>query len=101
MSSVANVILNRTARDNSNVTYECVKRLQFSSMTAPNDPELRLGPDPLDPSDWAAWGQAVSIVSQAAQGNHGAHDANQTVCSDVMTPTTGDPSIHNTDRQAF
>jgi conjugal transfer mating pair stabilization protein TraG len=69
MQSVANVILNRAKRDGSDVADECLKRLQFSSMTAPNDPELRLGPDPLDPADWAAWGQAVNIVDQAAFNN--------------------------------
>jgi hypothetical protein len=69
MASVANVILNRAARDNSAVADECLKRLQFSSMTYPADPEIRLGPDPEDAADWAAWQTAVNIAVQAASGN--------------------------------
>lgn len=62
MQSVINVICNRAARDSISVTAECLKRLQFSSMTAPGDPELHLGPDPLVPTDWASWEQAVMLV---------------------------------------
>ena len=63
MQSVINVICNRAVRDGTTVAAECLKRLQFSSMTAPGDPELHLGPDPLIASDWASWEQAVALVA--------------------------------------
>ena len=62
MQSVANVILNRVARHNTDAYSECVKRLQFSSITAKGDPELILWPDENDPQ----WKIAESIAAQAA-----------------------------------
>ena len=63
MQSVINVICNRASRDGTAISTECLKRLQFSSMTAPGNPELRLGPDPLDLADWVSWEQAVALAA--------------------------------------
>lgn len=67
MQSVMNVILNRAARDRSTPYAECVKRLQFSSITAKGDPELTLWPV-LGTPDWLAWQQAQQLVAQAVAG---------------------------------
>ncbi|HEV2133783.1 MAG TPA: cell wall hydrolase [Terracidiphilus sp.] len=64
MQSVANVIVNRAARWKSTVYWECVRPLQFSSMTAKNDPELSLWPRETD----AEWAQALELAAQAAAG---------------------------------
>src|ERR1700728_553387 len=49
MQSILNVLQNRAKRDNTTMYAESVKRLQFSSMTAPGDPELALWPADGDP----------------------------------------------------
>ena len=64
MQSVANVILNRAAKDGSTAYAEVVKPLQFSSMTAKGDPELALWPADNDQS----WDAALDIAELAAAG---------------------------------
>lgn len=64
MQSVANVILNRAAKNATTIYAECTKRLQFSSMTAPGDPELTLWPSDRDPQ----WLAAQQIANQAELG---------------------------------
>lgn len=62
MQSVGNVILNRAAKHGTTVWAVCTARLQFSSLTAPGDPELGLWPADGD----AQWGEALEIAAQAA-----------------------------------
>lgn len=64
MQSVANVILNRAAKNRTNAWTECTRRLQFSSMTAPGDPELTLWPADGDHE----WEIAQHIASLADLG---------------------------------
>jgi Cell Wall Hydrolase len=64
MQSVANVIMNRAARRWTSPYVECVRPLQFSSITAKGDPELTLWPEPSD----ASWIQAQEIAGYAAGG---------------------------------
>lgn len=65
MQSVVNVILNRAQKRASSPYAECIRPLQFSSITAKGDPELNLWPLPADPQ----WKIASSIVQDAADGN--------------------------------
>jgi hypothetical protein len=64
MQSVANVIANRAARRNTDAYTECVRPLQFSSITAKGDPELSFWPNDEDPQ----WQAALGIAGQAAVG---------------------------------
>jgi len=64
MQSVANVILNRAAQKATDAYTECTRRLQFSSITAPKDPELSLWPNDGDPQ----WEMALAMAELAAQG---------------------------------
>jgi hypothetical protein len=64
MTSVANVVMNRVAKNNSSPYVECVKPLQFSSITAKGDPELALWPTATDPQ----WALALAIAEEAAVG---------------------------------
>lgn len=64
MQSVANVIVNRTAKHGSTAWAEIVKPLQFSSITAKGDPELALWPADDDPS----WSAALDLAELAAAG---------------------------------
>jgi hypothetical protein len=64
MQSVINCIVNRCAKDKSTPYQECIKRLQFSSLTATGDPELTLWPQPSD----VQWLNAQDLVTQAEAG---------------------------------
>lgn len=64
MTSVMNVIQNRAARDKTSCYAECVKRLQFSSITATGDPELTLWPAEDDPQ----FIEAQTLAQYAASG---------------------------------
>ncbi len=64
MQSVANVILNRAAKHQTTPYTECIRPLQFSSMTAKGDPELMLWPADAD----AQWGVALDLAERAAAG---------------------------------
>ena len=64
MKSVANVILNRSAKHHLTVYEVCVLPLQFSSMTAKGDPELNLWPNDGD----AQWQVALGIAALASGG---------------------------------
>lgn len=61
MQSVANVVMNRSAKRRTSPYTECVRKLQFSSMTAKGDPQLTLYPSVNDPS----WVDAQTIAAQA------------------------------------
>lgn len=61
MVAVGCVLRNRVARDKSTFYAEVVKRLQFSSITAPGDPELSLYPVTTDPS-WVLAGKCALLV---------------------------------------
>lgn len=65
MQSVANVIMNRAVAHGTDVWSVCTKKLQFSSLTAPGDPELTLWPSDSDPQ----WVMALQIAQQAASGS--------------------------------
>lgn len=58
MAAVACVIRNRVHQNNSTFYTECVKKWQFSAMTATSDPELTLWPAPADPQ----WVQAQQLA---------------------------------------
>lgn len=64
MQSVINVIMNRSIRHHSTPYQEAVAKLQFSSLTAPGDPELTLWPSDGDPQ----WLNALAMAQQAAGG---------------------------------
>lgn len=61
MAAVCAVIMNRVAKHGSTPEQECLKPLQFSSMTAPGDPERNVYPSAADPS----WVDAQEIASNA------------------------------------
>ena len=62
MQSVINVLVNRAAKRGTSVYAEAVRRLQFSSMTAPGDPNLILYPADNDPQ----WQGALILAAEAA-----------------------------------
>lgn len=64
MQSCANVIMNRSAKENKSVYAVVYQPLQFSSMSYQHDPELLIQPKVGDPQ----WNQAVAIAVQAAAG---------------------------------
>lgn len=64
MQSVINVICNRALKRGTTPYAECVRRLQFSSITATGDPELTLWPA-LDDKQFAI---AQQLVAAAAAG---------------------------------
>ena len=64
MQSVANVIVNRSRHSGASLYTECTRRLQFSSITAHNDPQLALWPIEGDPE----WIQALQIAAAADAG---------------------------------
>ena len=64
MQSVINVICNRATERHSSPYEECIRPLQFSSITAPRDPQLALWPLPGD----SAWQTAQALATSAAQG---------------------------------
>ena len=65
LTSIINVVVNRSVRDGSSCYAECVKRLQFSSITAPGDPELALWPAETDQQ----FQEAQQLAQQAASGS--------------------------------
>jgi hypothetical protein len=65
MQSVVNVLQNRAKRRKTSPYAEAVRRLQFSSLTAPGDPQLVLWP--ADEGD-LTWVAALNIAEQAAAG---------------------------------
>jgi Cell Wall Hydrolase len=69
MQSVLEVLQNRATRDNTTIYEEAIAKLQFSSMTAPDDPEEILWPDSVkDPVDYALYVQAEQSVIKANSG---------------------------------
>ena len=64
MQSVLNVLINRAAHRSTDVYTEAVRKWQFSSMTAPGDPNLILYPADSDPQ----WAEALALAEQAASG---------------------------------
>lgn len=60
LTSVLNVLQNRAAKRKTDVYSEAVRRLQFSSMTAPGDPNLVLFPADNDPQ----WQEALVLAAQ-------------------------------------
>jgi hypothetical protein len=64
MQSVMNVILNRAKARGTDPYTECVRPLQFSSLTAKGDPELALWPTGADPQ----WRVALGMAEQATNG---------------------------------
>ena len=64
MQSVINVVCNRATHRRTDAYTECVRPMQFSSLTAKGDPELTLWPADNDPQ----WLEAISLAGQAAAG---------------------------------
>lgn len=64
MQSILNVIMNRCHKHSSSPYAECVRKLQFSSITASGDPELTLWPEEND----TQWQQAQNLVTRAGDG---------------------------------
>lgn len=60
MQSVINVLVNRADARGTSVYTEAVRRWQFSSLTAPGDPNLALFPSETD----FEWETAVSLMHQ-------------------------------------
>ena len=65
MQSVCNVVMNRVAKQGTDAWTECTRHMQFSSITAPGDPELALWPSDSDPQ----WGTALGLAEAAANGS--------------------------------
>ena len=65
MQSVMNVILNRVQKRGTCAYMECTRPLQFSSMTAPHDPQLANWPMVLDPT----WQTAQALAQTAIAGD--------------------------------
>jgi spore germination cell wall hydrolase CwlJ-like protein len=70
MQSVINVLQNRAAKRGTSVYEEAVRKWQFSSMTAPGDPNLILYPTlhASTSTDYLAWEEAQKLATQAAEG---------------------------------
>lgn len=68
MQSVLNVLCNRATHRGTSVYAEAVRKWQFSSMTAPGDPNLILFPADADPQ----WSMALILAGQMA--DHGLQD---------------------------
>jgi hypothetical protein len=64
MQSVINVVCNRSTHRRTDAYTECVRPMQFSSLTAKGDPELTLWPADNDPQ----WLEAIALAGQAAVG---------------------------------
>lgn len=64
MQSCGNAAMNRAAARNTSPYEECVRPLQFSSITAPGNPELNLWPSSSDPQ----WLTAQALASSAVTG---------------------------------
>jgi spore germination cell wall hydrolase CwlJ-like protein len=64
MQSVANVILNRVKARGTDPYTECVRPLQFTSVSGKGDPELTLWPNSSD----LQWRSALTVVAQATAG---------------------------------
>jgi spore germination cell wall hydrolase CwlJ-like protein len=64
MQSVANVILNRAAKHSATVYAECVRPMQFSSITARGDAALTVWPGEGD----VAWPVALELAQAASDG---------------------------------
>jgi N-acetylmuramoyl-L-alanine amidase len=64
MQSVINVLVNRAKMHGSSVYQESVRPWQFSSMTAPGDPNLIKFPLPND----AQWETALLLMQKASEG---------------------------------
>lgn len=61
MQSVANVVMNRVSKRHTSAYEECTARLQFSSITAPGDPQLANWPAVID----SMWQEAQLLAAQA------------------------------------
>lgn len=68
MTAVACVIRNRVLRNNSSFAAEVLRKSQFSSMTAPNDPQLHLLPGGKDPS-WTRARMIAAVVINESLGD--------------------------------
>ena len=64
MQSVLNVLQNRATHRGTSVYVEAVRKWQFSSMTAPGDPNLILFPLDTDPQ----WAMALILAGQMSDG---------------------------------
>lgn len=76
MRAVLHVIRNRSRQKNISIAQVTTAPMQFSSMTAPEDPELTRFPRP-GGSDGAAFETAMQIAEDVATG------------ADVQDPTSG------------
>lgn len=68
MHSVMNAILNRALKRGQPVYEVCTAPLQFSSISAPGDPETGLWPNAAKAADWQAWQIAGTLAAAAAAG---------------------------------
>ena len=64
LQSVLNVLQNRAIHRGTSIYAEATRRLQFSSMTAPGDPNLIIYPADDDPQ----WAMALVLAGQMADG---------------------------------
>lgn len=65
MTAVGCVVRNRVQRHNSSFYTECTKKWQFSSISAPGDPQLGLWPAASD----LIWGAAQILASNLIDGH--------------------------------
>lgn len=64
MQSILNVLQNRAAKHGTDIYTEATRKLQFSSLTAPGNPELTLWPSDNDPQ----WVMALGMAQEIANG---------------------------------
>ena len=64
MQSVLNVLVNRAAKSGASIGIEATRKYQFSSMTAPGDPNLVKYPETGDPQ----FATALDLAQQADDG---------------------------------
>ena len=69
MQSVINVLQNRAKASGLTMADEALKKWQFSSMTAPGDPQLSLGPNFTDTHDEMAYRTALRLAAEADSDN--------------------------------
>ena len=67
MQSVLNVLDNRAKKNGTTIYVEATKKWQFSSMTAPGDPQLTLYVNEDDP-EWPLMSLALNLAQSAWEG---------------------------------
>jgi spore germination cell wall hydrolase CwlJ-like protein len=68
MTSIINVVMNRSAKHNKSIEQIIMAPRQFTSMSVPSDPEYSIDPQESVGIDHDAWMDAQDLAAQASQG---------------------------------